>query len=192
VAPAIVYDTVDDVFLPQRGVRFSAGLQLASPLLGGRYNYVKPEISAAWYRPATRRTGFGLRGQAGFVGGFGGTSEVPSYARYLLGGESQIRGAAMRTVGPLDNSGRLLGGSRFVLFNAEYHVDLAKGVRVLAFHDAGQAFNEGARDLQTSSGVELRIVVPKLKIPLRFIYYWSLGDSLEPTHGFRFGIGAAF
>jgi outer membrane protein insertion porin family len=197
VAPAFVYDTVDDGFLPHRGVRFAAGLQVASPFLGGHDSYIKPEISAVWYRPATRRSGFGIRGQAGVVSAFGGTADVPSYLRYFLGGESQIRGVDVRTVGPIDSSGHPLGGTSFVLFNLEYHVDLANGVRVLAFHDAGQAFADGqpltARDLRTSSGIELRVVIPKLNVPLRFIYYWNLSrDSFQPAQGFGVGIGAAF
>jgi outer membrane protein insertion porin family len=174
----------------------ASGLQVASPVLGGHYSYLKPEFSAAWYRPATTRTGFGIRGQAGFVRATGATG-APSYQRYFLGGPDQIRGVDVRTVGPLDSGGRPSGGSSFLLFNAEYHVDLAKGVRLLAFHDAGQAFADqqplDARDLRSSTGIELRIVVPKLHVPLRFIYYWNLSrDSFQPAQGFTFGIGAAF
>ena len=39
-----------------------------------------------------------------------------------------------------------LGGTKFVLFNAEYYFDIAPQVRALLFHDAGQAFDENAAD----------------------------------------------
>jgi outer membrane protein assembly factor BamA len=68
---------------------------------------------------------------------------------------------------------------------------------VLAFHDAGQAFDSThpfrLGDLRTSTGVEVRVAVPVLNIPLRFIYYWNPSrDSFQPSQGFRFSIGTTF
>lgn len=197
IAPGFVYDTVDDAFLPHRGTRIAGGLQIAGPFVGGQDGYIKSEIAATWYRPTSTRTGFGLRAQTGALAVYGGTTVAPFYVRYLLGGENQIRGVDVRTVSPRDASGLLAGGTSFVLFNAEYHVDLTRRVRLLAFHDAGQAFAErrpfSLSDLRTSSGVELRVVVPKLNVPLRFIYYWNASrDSFQPAQGFRLAIGATF
>jgi outer membrane protein insertion porin family len=195
--PSFVYNTIDSPFLPHAGIRLTAGVQLASRLLGGGYDYVKPTVEAVWYRPTGWRTGFGLRGQGGILRTYGATTDVPYYLRYFLGGETQIRGTDIRTVGPLDADNRALGGNRFVLFNTEYHVDLSSRIRVLAFHDAGQAFDSThpfrLGDLRTSTGVEVRVAVPVLNIPLRFIYYWNPSrDSFQPSQGFRFSIGTTF
>ena len=55
----------------------------------------------------------------------GDTAELlPYYQRFFLGGETQIRGVNIRTVGPVDASNRALGGNKFVLFNAEYYFDI--------------------------------------------------------------------
>ncbi len=56
---------------------------------------------------------------AGWVTPFGSTQTAPFSSRYFLGGENQIRGFDIRTVGPTDSENRALGGNRFVLFNAE-------------------------------------------------------------------------
>src|SRR5690606_13722096 len=117
----------------------------------------------AWFLPVTRRTAFGVRAQGGWL-----LSEhadrLPYYQRYFLGGEQQIRGVDYRSVGPKNADGAPLGGTRFVLFNAEYYLDVLPQVRVLAFHDAGQAFGEHEaltlRTLRTSIGAELRVTLP--------------------------------
>ena len=44
---------------------------------------------------------------------------------------------------PIDSQGRVLGGNKFGLFNAEYYFDVFGPVRALLFFDAGQAFLEG-------------------------------------------------
>lgn len=197
LAPAFVYNTIDNPLMPHRGLRVSGGVQVAGRFLGGSYDYVKPELEATLYRPLSARTGFGIRGQGGLLHMYGGTTTVPYYLRYFLGGENQIRGVDLRSVGPLDASNRTLGGYSFVLFNAEYYVDVARPVRLVAFHDAGQAFDAShpfnLGELRTSAGVELRVVVPFLNVPFRFIYFRNLSrDVFQPAQGFKFAIGTTF
>lgn len=128
---------------------------------------------------------------------FGATSKLPYYQRFFLGGENQIRGVDLRTVGPTDASGRAIGGNKSILFNAEYYLDMFGPVRVVLFHDAGQAFAEGhpidLRQLRTSSGVEARFTIPALNVPMRLIYSWNIyRDTFQPAHGFKFAIGTTF
>jgi outer membrane protein assembly factor BamA len=70
-------------------------------------------------------------------------------------------------------------------------------VRLLAFHDAGQAFDESHpfsfRDFRTSSGGELRVFLPVLNVPMRLIYFVNVyRDSFQPYRGFKFAIGTTF
>lgn len=197
VSLGVVHNTIDDPFMPHGGIRLSAGMQLASVALGGEFDYVKPEAEAVWYGATSRRTGIGVRAQLGTIKTYGPTTDVPYHLRYALGGDTQIRGVDLRTVGPLDANGRVLGGTSYTLFNAEYHVDLTRNIRLLGFGDAGQAFDAAhpfdRGDLRTSTGVELRVVLPFLHVPLRFIYYWNPSrDSFQPNHGFRFSMGGSF
>jgi outer membrane protein insertion porin family len=197
IAPSLVYNTVDSPIMAHTGMRITGSVQFAGTRLRGSYNYLKPEIEVIKYLPTSRRTGFGLRGSAGLLQTYGGTTTVPYYLRYFLGGEYQIRGVDIRTVGPLDSSGRALGGNKFLLFNAEYYLDLFGPVRLLAFHDAGQAFADSERfnlrNLRTSSGGELRVFVPVLNVPFRLIYFVNIyRDAFQPSRGFKFAVGTTF
>lgn len=197
VEPAFIFDTVDNPFMPRRGMRITAGSRLAGGMLGGTVNYLRPEAEWIAYVPHTRRTALGLRAQAGYLRAYGGTETLPYYLRYFLGGENQIRGFDLRTVGPINDQNQLVGGNKFVLFNAEYYVDITPQVRALAFHDAGQSFDEtkriNLRELRTSSGLEMRVVLPIVNMPFRLIYSWNrYRDAFQPARGFRFAVGTTF
>jgi outer membrane protein insertion porin family len=192
-----VHNTVDNPFTPRSGRRISLNLPVAGGFLGGTTSYIRPDVEIVHYVPHTKRTALGVRLNGGFVRPYGGTRALPYYLRYFLGGEYQIRGVDIRTVGPTDSQNRAIGGDKFVLFNAEYYFDLFGPVRALLFHDAGQAFAESERidlrRLRTSSGVELRVIVPMLNVPFRLIYAWNIyRDVFQPARTFKFAVGTTF
>jgi outer membrane protein insertion porin family len=197
LTPSFQYNSVNHPFQPRSGMRVALSAPVAGSVLGGTFNYFKPELETVLYIPHTRRTALGLRFNGGFITPFGSTSQLPYYDRYFLGGENQIRGVDIRTVGPTDRQNRAIGGNRFVLFNAEYYFDLFGPVRALVFHDAGQAYSEreplDLRQMRTSSGVELRVMVPMLNVPFRLIYAWNAyRDSFQPPRTFKFAVGTTF
>ena len=197
VTPSFVHNTVDNPFTPRSGRKISLSVPVAGGLFGGTTNYLRPELEIVQYVPHTRRTAVGVRLNGGLVRPYGRTDALPYYLRYFLGGEYQIRGVDIRTVGPADSQHRAIGGDKFVLFNAEYYVDLFGPVRALLFHDAGQAFREtervDLRRLRTSSGVEVRVIVPMLNVPFRLIYAWNAyRDTFQPARTFKFAVGTTF
>jgi outer membrane protein insertion porin family len=196
-SPTFVYNTVDHPLMPRRGMRVTASYDVAGGLLGGTVEYIRPDVEAIVYLPHTKRTSIGVRAQAGWIKPYGATTELPYYRKFFLGGENQVRGYDIRTVGPLDASNRALGGDKFVLFNAEYYFDIAGPVRFLLFHDAGQAFASDARinlrELRTSSGAELRFLMPVMNVPFRLIYAWNVyRDVFQPARTFKFAVGTTF
>jgi outer membrane protein insertion porin family len=197
VGPSLVRNTVDNPYSPRRGWRLTASLPVAGGPLGGTVDYLRPELELLGYWPHTRRTGLGVRGQAGWIRPFGDTRQLPYYQRFLLGGETQVRGVNVRTVSPLDAQGRALGGNKFVLFNAEYYLDIAGPLRFLLFFDAGEAYLEGQgldlRTLRTSTGAELRFLMPVLNVPFRLIYAYNANrDAFQPATAFKFAVGTTF
>ena len=196
ITPSFVHNTVDNPFAPRSGKRLTLTYQYAGGLLGGTSEFVRPEVEGVLYVPVTARTAIGIRANAGKIWNFG-RGELPYYRRYFLGGETQIRGVDVRTVGPLNENNAALGGTSFVLFNAEYYLDILPQVRALAFHDAGQAFDDAERvdlrRLRTSSGFELRVTLPVINVPFRLIYAWNIyRDTFQPARGFRFAVGTTF
>jgi outer membrane protein insertion porin family len=197
ITPAFVYNTVDNPYAPRSGRRLSFNMPVAGGILGGTTSYLRPEAEAILYFPHTRRTALGVRLNGGLLRPYGGTRQLPYYLRYVMGGEYQIRGVELRSVGPLDEDQRVIGGDKFVLFNAEYYLDLFGPVRALLFHDAGQAFAEteriDLRQLRTSTGVELRVIVPMLNVPFRLIYAWNIyRDAFQPARALKFAVGTTF
>ncbi len=196
ITPSIVHNTVDNPFAPRSGKRLTTSYQYLGGFLGGTSRFIKPEVEAVLYIPVSRRTALGLRGNAGRIWNFS-SRELPYYQRYFLGGETQICGVNVRTVGPMNENQVAIGGTKFVLFNAEYYFDILPQVRALAFHDAGQAFTDDQafdlRQMRTSSGFELRVTLPVVNVPFRLIYAWNIyRDSFQPPRGFRFAVGTTF
>jgi outer membrane protein insertion porin family len=197
LSPSVVHNTVDNPYTPRSGIKLSATLPVAGGPLGGTVDYVKPDLEVVAYRPHTRRTALGVRAQVGWIRPYAGTRELPYYQRFFLGGETQIRGVNIHTVGPVDDQNRALGGNKFLLFNAEYYFDIAGPLRVLVFYDAGQAFAEGRdfnlRQLRTSTGAEVRFIMPVVNVPFRLIYAFNLSrDAFQPARTFKFAVGTTF
>jgi outer membrane protein insertion porin family len=196
LTPALTYNTVDQPQAPRRGMRLTGSYEYAGGVLGGTTNFVRPEAEAILYVPVSRRTAFGFRANAGGIRNYSST-ELPYYLRYFMGGEYQIRGVDIRTVGPLNANNAALGGTKFVLFNAEYYYDILPMVRALLFHDAGQAFDEthaiDLRQVRTSSGAEIRFTIPMIGVPFRLIYAWNVyRDAFQPARAFKFAVGTTF
>jgi outer membrane protein insertion porin family len=70
-------------------------------------------------------------------------------------------------------------------------------LRALLFFDAGQAYLEGQnmsfKTLRTSTGAELRFIMPVLNVPFRLIYAWNpQRDPFQPKTTFKFAVGTTF
>jgi len=201
VTPNLVYNTVDNPFTPRSGMRHTATFMFAGGPLGGTVNYYRPNLEAIIYLPVRRRMSLGMRAEAALIHPFGDTKVLPLYQRYFLGGETQVRGYPIRSIGPTDSQGRALGGNRFALFNAEYYFDVFGPVRALLFFDAGQAYLEQQEfkfsDFRISTGAEVRFIMPVLNVPFRLIYAFNTNRSdyeklYVPYSTFKFAVGTTF
>jgi outer membrane protein insertion porin family len=197
IGPSLVYNTVDNPYTPRKGAKITLTPIVAGGPLGGGINYFRPDGEAILYIPHLRKTALGLRAEAAWITPYGSTTRLPYYQRYFLGGETQIRGVNIRTVGPVNTQNQAIGGNKFALFNAEYYFDVAGPLRLLLFYDAGQAFAEtqniNLRQLRTSTGAELRFIMPVLNVPFRLIYAWNPSrDSFQPARTFKFAVGTTF
>ncbi len=201
VTPNFVYNTVDNPFTPRAGMRHTATFMLAGGPLGGTVNYYRPNLETIFYLPWGRRMSLGVRAEAALIQPYGDTKVLPLYQRYFLGGETQVRGYNIRSIGPTDSQGRALGGNKFALFNAEYYFDVFGPVRALLFFDAGQAYLEGEpfklEELRISTGAEVRFIMPVLNVPFRLIYAINPNRSnyeklYVPYSTFKFAVGTTF
>jgi outer membrane protein insertion porin family len=159
---------------------------------------MRPSLELVRYQPFGRRMALGVRGEVGYIKPFNETKTIPYYQRYVLGGETQIRGYNIRTVAPYDPVTKTsIGGNKMLLFNAEYYFDVLGPLRLLLFFDAGQAYAEGQgfywKTMSTSTGVEARFTMPVLNVPFRLIYALNPNhDFYQPDHAFKFAVGTTF
>lgn len=141
VVPSIIYNTIDQPIFPTTGSRVTASIDLAG--LGGNTNFYKPSFEAVHIWRQNNRLSLGMRGQAEYIHQFSGSRELPIYQKLFLGGEYSIRGYDIRTIGPMDSSGLVLGGNKSLLFNVEQNISIAGPVRLILFYDAGQVRDTG-------------------------------------------------
>ena len=214
VTQSFMHNTTDHPIMPSRGNRYSLSFEYAGGPLGGTVNFYKPTVEGVWYVPVTKSTNFGFRAMVSWIQSHGGQEQfdyeqgvidveqtgIPFYERFFLGGENQIRGYDIRTVGPRDSQYRMFGGSKMMLYNIEYYIPVAGPLKAVLYFDAGQTWDENVawnfdmvRSLRTSTGIEARFFVPMLNVPFRLIFaYNPHRDFFQSATSFRFGIGSTF
>jgi len=195
VTPTIVHNTVDNPLLSTRGHRQTVSFEYGSPVFGGDISFMKLKLEDISHFPLTPRNVLRFRAQVGYAWLLGGAEELPVFERFFMGGEYTIRGYELRTVGPRDQFGRVIGGTSSLLFNFEYMFLLTPEIRIVPFVDLGNAY-EGKidiNDLQYSAGVEMRFLVPVMNVPFRFIIAHPINPKeYHRTSAFRFTIGTNF
>ena len=203
VTPSYIHNTIDNPIFPNSGRRIIASFEFAG--LGGNTNFYKPRVEGIWYFRQSPRTSVGLRVEGEYIAPFGGTVQLPIFERLFLGGEYSIRGFDLRSVGPRDAiTGLVLGGNKSFLFNGEYLIQIAQPVRLIFFYDTGQVQDTGVGftldDFKTSTGAEVRFLMPVMNVPFRLIFAYNphrsgvLDNSFRPetAFNFRFAVGSSF
>ena len=100
ITPSLVHNTIDNPIFPNAGKRFTLSSDFAG--VGGDVFFLKPHVEGVWWKPTSRKTTFGVRGQVDYLEPYGSTNAInmPIYERLFLGGEYSVRGYDIRTIGP--------------------------------------------------------------------------------------------
>lgn len=193
----IFRNTVDSPLTPSRGTMYLVGGKVSGGILGGEISLFKPRLEWTHYHPVFKNHVIGLHLSYEFIRPLKG-SEVPFWERFYLGGERSLRGYDIYSIGPRNDDGRLIGGEKSLLLNAEYIIPVGGPLYAILFCDVGNAY---ARDepirltnLFFSSGLEMRIFVPALRVPLRLIFAYNTPkiSSSDSKFAFRFAVGTTF
>jgi outer membrane protein insertion porin family len=197
VIPTLYRSTIDSPLTPTRGTLYLVSVKYAGGPLGGQVDFVKPHFEWTFWHPILRRQVLGLHLNYEFVTP-GEGSEVPFWERFYLGGERDIRGYDIYSIGPRNADNILIGGLKSLVFNAEYQFQVGGPLNLILFYDMGNALDKhqkfSFRDMYTSTGVEARLFVPALRVPFRLIFAYN-NRLIYPgdTHfNFRFAVGTTF
>ncbi|HUS27399.1 MAG TPA: outer membrane protein assembly factor BamA [Kofleriaceae bacterium] len=214
------YDTRDNRLFPTQGYYATAFAEYAGRVTGSENQYVRWGGFARRYQhlgPFVLR----LNAELGVTTSLDGRG-VPLTERYLLGGITDIRGYAPRSLGPRlwsqrpgdvgqDLAPLAIGGNVQVIGNAELEFPIVKklGLSGVAFFDLGNAYNLESRfcnrpgtdacpsAIEMVSGLRKSVGVGVRWLsplgPLRF--EWGLPLDLRPGEkpaGLEFTIGGSF
>jgi outer membrane protein insertion porin family len=189
-------DRRDSAILPTRGTVTRAGGELA----GGDLKYYRLNLFHQWLYPLSRTMTLGLRGDFGYVGGYHG-DPVPFFKNFYAGGPDSVRGYEAFSLGPQDQFGNVLGGTRKLTGSAEVLFPVPgaaneKSLRLAAFVDTGQVYGAGENfalsGLRYSAGLGIAWTSPFG--PLRV----SVAEPLNEKKGFdkverlQFTFGSSF
>ena len=197
ITPTLYRNTIDSPLTPSRGTMFMVSAKFAGGFLGGEIHMIKPRFELSYYQPIYKNTRLGFHAEYSFVTPTR-DEEVPFWEKFYLGGERSIRGYTIYSIGPRSEQGSNIGGAKSLVVNAEYIIPIGGPVFSILFFDVGNAYAlEEKIDIKNmffSTGVELRIFIPALRVPFRLIFAYNNrliydGDS---NFNFRFAIGTTF
>jgi outer membrane protein insertion porin family len=98
IIPSFSFNTLDAAYAPHRGHSLTLAAEIAG--IGGNVNFVRPIVNYKRFFPVQKgRNTIGMNLQGSFLSGFGGLV-APPFDRFYMGGENDIRGFDVRSVGP--------------------------------------------------------------------------------------------
>jgi outer membrane protein insertion porin family len=187
----MVRDTRDNVFLPRKGHKVSAGFEFAG--LGGDVDDTIATISGSQHFALPYDGIFTLSGK--FQNSANGDHV---FTRHMLGGANSIRGYDFRDVGPRDAvSGEVIGGKQAWNATAEASFPMVEKIRAAIFYDAGEVSDGPVASvgggMHSNWGLGLRLFILG-SAPVRLDYALPLqSDGFNDDGGrFQFTMGASF
>lgn len=189
-------DNRDSVLAPTRGFLRRINTEVTVPVLEQRF--IRTTYQETHFFPIGSKYTLGLNGEMTFGSGLGG-KPYPVFRNVFAGGIGSVRGFQTASIGPRDENGIPIGGSKRIVGNAEFFFPIPgsfdKSFRMFAFMDVGNVFTPDQSinfaDLRASTGIGLSWISPVG--PLKF----SLGRPLNSKPGDRtqtiqFTVGTGF
>jgi outer membrane protein insertion porin family len=100
ITPTYSYNSTDSPMAPTRGVRFSSSVGIGGGYLGGNVNTTEPQFDAAYFHHGYWRNNVIAMHLLGrYIAGYGG-KVAPPFSRYYMGGENDVRGFDIWSIGP--------------------------------------------------------------------------------------------
>ena len=192
---SVMRDKRDNYLFPTRGYKVKGTVVLAGGPLGFDNDFYKIILEGHKFYPFIWDSAFHFEGRFGYADGYNG-DDLPLYERFYVGGLRTVRGFDFGEAGPEDENGDVIGGTKELIFNAEWIFPLIKnmGLRGLVFYDAGKAFDDNesmSLNLRQSVGFGIRWKSPMG--PLRVEWGFNLDpEDDEKGNVWDFSVGSFF
>lgn len=167
---------------PKNGSSVSFDIRGASDALGSDTSFTQLRSTAKWIHSLNDKTRLLARGSLGLTlkDDF---AELPASVRFFAGGDRSVRGYGFETLGPVDSSNVVIGGSHLLTGSLEMDYLFRSKWAVAAFADSGSAFNNTDIELSSGVGIGIRWYSPVGPVKLDFAH--PLDD---PDEDFRIHI----
>jgi outer membrane protein insertion porin family len=188
-------DSRDNILVPTRGLLQRLFAEWALPVLDLRYYRITYQHQR--YLPLSSRFTLAMNADFGYGNSYGG-KPYPVFKNFYGGGIGSVRGFETASLGPVDEFGTPLGGTRKFAAQVEALTPLPGGdrtLRIFGFFDTGQVWGEDQKvtfgSLRMSTGIGIAWISPLG--PMKFSYAYPInsepGDKIQR---FQFQIGAGF
>ncbi len=149
----------NDGLRPTRGHRVNLELRGAADNLASNTSFAQFVGKAKWIRGFGEKNRVLLRGEVG-VTKAQHFSELPPSVRFFAGGDNSVRGYRFETLGPTDENGDVVGGSRLITGSIEYERQVRRQWSIAVFADGGNAFHKSDFTLKRGAGIGARWLSP--------------------------------
>jgi len=188
-------DSRDNLLVPTRGLYQRLFAEWALPVLDLRYYRLTYQHQR--FLPITNRFTVAFNADLGYGNSYGG-KPYPVFKNFYAGGIGSVRGYETASLGPTDEFGTPLGGSRRFSMQIEGLTPMPGGdrtLRIFSFFDAGQVWGDDETvsfgSLRMSAGLGIAWISPLG--PMKFSYSYPLNDKPgDKIQRFQFQIGAGF
>ena len=102
--------------------------------------------------------------------------------RFFAGGAQSVRGYSYRSLGPVDESGKVVGGRNLLVGSIEFEHSFTSQWGVAVFYDAGNAIDDFNDELAKGTGFGFRWKSPVGPIRLDFASALSLDGNPWRIH----------
>jgi outer membrane protein insertion porin family len=188
-------DSRDNILVPTRGLYQRLFIEGALPVLDLRYYRLTYQHQR--YLPISNRFTVAFNADFGYGNSYGG-KPYPVFKNFYGGGIGSVRGYETASLGPVDEFGTPLGGTRKFAAQVEALTPLPgadRTLRMFTFFDAGQVWGDDENvnfgSLRMSAGLGIAWISPLG--PMKFSYAYPLNDEPgDKLQRFQFQIGAGF
>ena len=151
------------------GFRLNFDVRGAAQALGSDTSFLQVRAKSKWVFSLSEKTRFLARATVGMTMK-DKLTELPASVRFFAGGDNSVRGYEFESLGPVDQDGKVIGGSNQLDGSLEIDYQLGEQWAVAAFVDSGDAFDEADIDLNTGVGVGIRWYSPVGPLRLDFAH----------------------
>jgi translocation and assembly module TamA len=165
---------------PRIGRRLSLDIRGAQDTLLSDNSLLQLRLQGKQILPFLGNSRLLLRAQLGFSWQ-DEFEDLPASLRFFTGGDKSVRGYALESLGPLDDTGEVEGGDRLMVASAEIDMPLRKNWSFALFTDVGSAYRD-TPEFSQSVGLGLRWYSPLGPIRVDLAHPLDDSDQVVRVH----------